>query len=135
MKTILILDDNKACSATVKMKLMSKGYKVSRATDAKFLINQARNDEFDLLLINYAHGNGRGWKIFNQISRMIPHLPAMVYVMDHPSASTAVWITKAVDAVIYETEHGTSRCSGLASASAGSVKRDLQMINGGREAE
>ena len=135
MQNIFILDDNKACSATLKMTLMSKGYQVKRATDLQFLINQVKNDEFDLLLINYAHGNTRGWKVFNQISRMIPHLPAMVYVMDHPNASTVVWITKAVDAVIHETVHGTSRCSGLSRSFAGSVKRNLKVINGGSEVE
>lgn len=135
MKTILILDDNKACSATLKMTLMRKGYKARRTTDVQFIINNAWNNEFELLLINYAHGNARGWKVFNHLSRIIPHLPAMVYAMDHPDTSTAVWITKAVDAVIYETVHGTSRCSGLSRAFAGGVKSGLRVISRGREVE
>jgi DNA-binding NtrC family response regulator len=135
MQTILILDDNKACSAALKMTLMSKGYKVRRTMDVQFLINHAWNDEYDLLLINYAQGNACGWMVFNHLSQVVPHLPAMVYVMDHPDASTAAWIAKAVDAVIYETNHASSRSSGLPSTCADNAKRDLHLISSSREVE
>lgn len=135
MKTILILDDNKACSATLKMTLMSKGYKVSRTADVQFLINHAWNDEFDLLLINYAIRNACGWMVFNHLSQAIPHQPAMVYVMDHPDASSAAWIAKAVDAAICETDHKSSRCSGLSPTCTNKAKRDLHLISRGGEVE
>jgi DNA-binding NtrC family response regulator len=135
METILILDDNKACSACLKMTLMGHGYRVSRTSDVQYVINHAWNDEFDLLLINQAHGNACGWEVFNHLNRIAPHLPAMVYVMDHPRTSTATWIAKAVEAVIYETKHAASRCSGVATTCADDVKNSLRVIRSGGEME
>ena len=135
MTTILILDDNKACSAALKMKLMSRGYQVSRTMDVQYVINHAWNDEFDLLIINHAHGDACGWKVFNHLARIVPHLPAMVYVMDHPSASTALWIAEAVDSVIYETNDTASRCSEHSPTGPDDVKSDFRGIGRGGEME
>ena len=133
MKTILILDDNKACSATLKMRLMSKGYEVNRTTKVQLLIDHAWNDQFDLILINFAFANASGWVVFNHLSQVMPHLPAMVYVMDHPDPSTVVWIARAVDAVICETNHNSSRCSGFVTTRAENAKRELHLARCGAD--
>lgn len=135
MGNILVLDDNKACSAVLKMTLMRHGYRVSRAVEVQEVIDHAERGEFDLLLINHDHGNACGWTVFNQLNRIVPHLPAMVYVMANPYAATATWIAKAVDAVIWETKHAASRCSGVAFSCAGNVKSDLRAISNGADTE
>ena len=129
MENLLILDDNKACSACLKMTLMSQGYQVSRTPDVQYVINHAWNDEFDLLLINHAHGKACGWEVFNHLAWIVPQLPAMVYVMDHPRTATATWIAKAVDAVIYEMKYAAVRCSGVSTTGADDLKNSLRVIS------
>jgi DNA-binding NtrC family response regulator len=135
MKTILILDDNKACSATLKMSLMNKGYEVHRTTKVQLLVNPAWNDKFDLILINFAFANASGWVVFNHFSQVSPHLPAMVYVMDHPDTSTTVWIVRAVEAVINETNHHSSRWPGVAPTSAENAKCEPHLVCCGDDRE
>jgi DNA-binding NtrC family response regulator len=131
MAAILILDDNQACSATLKITLKSRGHEVSCTTDVQFVISPARYEEFDLLLISIAYGKAGGWDVFNHLARIIPQLPAMVYVMDRPATGTAAWIAKAAEAVIYETNQAARRCLGLTPKCNDGVKSNLTAIGSG----
>ena len=130
MRTILILDDNKACSATLKMTLMGRGYRICRTMEVQYVIDHACSTEFDLLLVNHAYHKACGWDVFNHLARVVPHLPVMVYVMDHPDTSAAGWIARAVDAVSYEIQYATSRCPGIISTRANGFKRVPQVFGG-----
>jgi len=103
MANILIIDDNKAVSAFMKLYLMRQRHRVKRSTDIKAAIDSAHSNTPDLVLINQAHDNGSGWQYFDRLEHAAPDLPAIVYVLSSLTTLTADWIAKAVDAAIQET--------------------------------
>jgi PleD family two-component response regulator len=111
MVNIVILDDNRASSAVLKMALNRHGFSVGRATVSQDVIDPPSGLRPDLILINQAFNNHSGWEIFNRLKRTAPQMPISVYVLDSCSSLDAVWIVKAVEAVIGETMENAARRS------------------------
>jgi PleD family two-component response regulator len=109
MVNIVILDDNRASSAVLKMALNRHGFSVRRATVSQDVIDPPSGSRPDLILINQAINNHSGWEIFNRLKRTAPRMPISVYVLDSCSSLNAVWIVKAVEAVIGETMDNAAR--------------------------
>lgn len=63
--SVLIIDDNRAASAFLKLYLMQQQHKVSRSADIKDAIDPAVGVMPDMVLINHAHDNDAGWHVFN----------------------------------------------------------------------
>jgi DNA-binding NtrC family response regulator len=103
MEKIIILDDNQASSAYLKIILTRHWYRVSRAADIQEVTNHPSGSTPNLVMINQAFRNHSGWEMFNHLKRIAPHIPAMVYLLDRYNAENADWIVKAVKAVIGET--------------------------------
>jgi DNA-binding NtrC family response regulator len=109
MAKIIILDDNHASSAFLKIILTRHLHRVSRTTDIQEVTNHPSNSTPELVLINQAFRNDLGWKMFNYLKRIAPHIPAMVYGLNQLNAANADWIVKAVEAVIGETKTNIPR--------------------------
>jgi response regulator RpfG family c-di-GMP phosphodiesterase len=111
MANILIIDDNRASSALLKMSLNRHRYRVRRTSVFKDVINLPVGLFPDLILINQAINNHSGWAIFNRLKSIAPQMQVLVYVLDNHSAPNAAWIVKAVEAVIGETKNHAARYS------------------------
>ncbi len=109
MEKIIILDDNRASSAFLKVILTRHWHRVSRTADIQKVTNHPSGSTPELVLINQAFRNHSGWKMFNHLKRIAPHIPAMVYGLDQLNAENADWIVKAIEAVIGETNSHTVR--------------------------
>ena len=109
MAKIIILDDNHASSAFLKIILTRHWHRVSRTADIQEVTNYPSNSTPELVLINQAFRNHSGWEMFNHLKLTAPHIPAMVYGIDQLNAANADWIFKAVEAVIGETKTYTTR--------------------------
>jgi CheY-like chemotaxis protein len=101
MSNILIIDDNHAASAFLKLSLQGRRHRVNRSVNFWDAIDPA-GIAADLVLINRAFKNNTGWQAFNFLKQAAPHLPAMVYVLEHRTAANAGWIIRAVETVIPE---------------------------------
>ena len=102
MAKILIIDDNRAASAFLKLHLMYHHHQVIRRTDIKDAIDPATGVMSDIVLINHALDNDSGWHVFNILKQAAPDLPASVYVLSDLTAVNADWIVRSVDAVLAE---------------------------------
>ncbi|WP_155302196.1 response regulator [Desulfosarcina widdelii] len=102
MANVLIIDDNKTTAAILKITLSRQLHHVRRSEDIRDAIYPADSSQPDLVLINQAAKNFSGWKTFNYLKQIRPSLPAIVYVLEHPTTSGAQWICKVVDAVLSE---------------------------------
>ena len=102
MANILIIDDNRAASAFLKLYLMHHHHQVSRSVDIKDAIDPVTGVTPDMVLINQAHDNDEGWHVFAILKQAAPDVPALVYVLSSLTADNADWIVKAVAAVAAE---------------------------------
>jgi CheY-like chemotaxis protein len=102
MVCILIIDDNNAASAFLKLSLQGRCHRVIRGEDVWDAIAPGSGIVPDLVLINRDLKNHSGWQAFNFLKQAAPHLPAMVYVLEHLTAAYAGWISGAVEMVIPE---------------------------------
>ena len=109
MAKIIILDDDHASSAFLKIILTRHWHRVSRTADIQEVTNHPSNSTPELVLINQAFRNYSGWKMFNYLKRIAPHIPAMVYGLDQLNTANADWIVKAVEAAIGETKTNIPR--------------------------
>jgi DNA-binding NtrC family response regulator len=104
MASVLIIDDNRATSAYLKMFLMRERHHVRRGQDVRKALFPRFGAVPDLVLINQAMNNPTGWELFNHLKRLAPTLPAMVYVMESNGIKSAGWICRAVEAAVGETK-------------------------------
>ena len=104
MASVLIIDDNRAKSAFLKISLMRERHQVRRSRDIGEAIHPSGGAVPDLVLINRATENVTGWDIFNHLKQLAPDLPAMVYVLEKNSFASVGWICKAVEAACEETD-------------------------------
>ena len=109
MAKIIILDDNQASSAYLKIILARHWHRVSRTADIQEVTNRPSGSTPNLVMINQAFRNHSGWAMFSHLKRIAPHIPAMVYWLDQLDAENANWIVKAIEAVIGETNSHTVR--------------------------
>lgn len=104
MASVLIIDDNRAKSAFLKMALMRRRHQVQRCQDIRKAINPENGMVPDVVLINQATHRSTGWEIFNHFKRLVPDLPTMVYVLENNCFYSTDWICRAVEAVCEEIE-------------------------------
>lgn len=109
MAKIIILDDNQASAAFLKIIMARHWHRVSTTARVQEVTNHPSDSTPELVLINHAFRNHSGWKMFNDLKRIAPQIPAMVYRLDQLNAANANWIVKAVEAVIGETRIHTAR--------------------------
>ena len=109
MAKIIILDDNQASAAYLKIILTRHWHRVNRTADIQEVTNHPSGSTPNLVMINQAFRNHSGWEMFNHLKRIAPHIPAMVYRLDRLNAENANWIVKAIAAVIGETNNHTVR--------------------------
>ena len=114
MASVLIIDDNRSRSAFLKMSLIRERHEVRRSEDIRGALFQGDNAAPDLVLINQSTQDFTGWKLFNQLKRLAPDLPAMIYVLESNRIDSARWICKAVEAACEEAD----RCPSLPAATA-----------------
>jgi len=105
MARIIILDDNRASSAYLKVILTRHWHRVSRTSDIQKVTNHPSGSTPELVMINQAFNSHSGWEMFNHLKRIAPHIPAMVYWLDQLNAENADWIVRAVEAVIGKTKN------------------------------
>lgn len=108
MAKIIILDDNQASSAFLKIILARHWHRISRTADIQKTTHLPSGCAPDLVLINQAFRNHSGWKMFNRLKRIAPHIPAMVFGLNQLNAANADWIVKAVEAMIGVTRTHTA---------------------------
>ncbi|BBO74578.1 hypothetical protein DSCW_19950 [Desulfosarcina widdelii] len=102
MANVLIIDDNTTTAAILRITLSRQLHIVGRSEDIRDAINPVDVSGPDLVLINQAFKNSSGWEIFNYLKQIKPNLPAIVYVLEHPTTSGAQWVCKVVEAVLSE---------------------------------
>ena len=103
MTNILIIDDNPAKAAFLKMSLVRSRHKVKQSRDIIEAVFPDHGKVPNLVLINQAMQNFTGWELYFYLKQIMPGLPVMVYVMESNCIEAAGWICKAVDAVCEET--------------------------------
>lgn len=108
MAKILIIDDNKAASAFLKLMLQHDHHQVSRSREVAEATHHPRGFNPDLVLIHHAFRNNSGWQVFSDLKQIAPDLPAMVYLLEDFSAQSAGWVVGAVDAVMRERRNATT---------------------------
>jgi DNA-binding NtrC family response regulator len=113
MQKIVILDNNQASSAFLKIILARHWHQVTRVATIQEVANHLPGSTPSLVLINQAFGNHSGWERFNHLKRIAPHIPAMVYWLDQLNAANADWIVKAVEAVIGEMKKPSAMHMGV----------------------
>jgi DNA-binding NtrC family response regulator len=104
MASVLIIDDNRAKAAFLKMSLVRERHQVRRSQDIREAIFPRGGATPDLVLINQAMQDFTGWELFNYLKQLAPDLPAMVYVMESNGIDATEWICRAVEAVDEKTK-------------------------------
>lgn len=108
MAKILIIDDNKAASAFLKLMLQQHHHQVSRSREVADATQHPRGFNPDLVLIHHAFRNNSGWRVFSDLKQMAPDLPAVVYLLENLSVQSAGWVVRAVEAVMRERRNATT---------------------------
>lgn len=108
MANILIIDDNKAASAYLKLTLLRQDHKISRSMDIQDAVNPVDGVFPDLVLINHAYNDYSGWKTFDYLKQIVPNLAAVVYMLEELIISNTEWIGKSVQQVISEIKYDSS---------------------------
>ncbi len=109
MAIIIILDDSRANSAFLKMRLMRHRHRVSRTALVQDVTDPPSGFLPDLVLINHAFRNDSGWEVFNYLKQIAPQIPAMVYMLEPLSTASAAWIIKAVQEAMGETKKNAAK--------------------------
>ncbi|WP_319521229.1 response regulator [uncultured Desulfosarcina sp.] len=104
MTSVLIIDDNRAKSALLKISLVRKQYQVRQSQDIGEAVFPISGELPDLVLINQAIQNHMGWELFNNLKQLSPDQPAMVYAMERDCIDDTGWICRAVEAVCEEAQ-------------------------------
>lgn len=104
MANIMIIDDNEAASAFLKLSLMRRRHKVIRCVDIDNAMNPTSGFVPDLVLINQAMNNYSGWHEFSSLKKVVPDLPALVYALEQLTVANVDWTIRAVETVINEIE-------------------------------
>jgi DNA-binding NtrC family response regulator len=104
MAKIMIIDDNEATSAFLKLSLMRRRHKAIRCVDIDNAMNPTSDFVPDLVLINQAVNNYCGWHEFCLLKKVAPDLPALVYALEQLTVANVDWIIRAVETVINEIE-------------------------------
>ena len=69
---ILVVEDHEALSMGLERYLISSGHLVTTADSIKAAVNCAKNDQFDLILIDLQLPDGTGWDLLQKLSDKNP---------------------------------------------------------------
>ena len=75
MEKILVVDDDQSILKVIKMRLEAKDYLVCTYTDADTAVKAARQDSFDLALVDLKLGKENGIMLMNVLHEINPEMP------------------------------------------------------------
>jgi len=78
MKKILIVDDDKNILKVIKMKLDSKGFQTASALKAQTALKMAKDELFDLALLDLKLNGKNGIELMGDLHRINPELPVII---------------------------------------------------------
>ncbi|MCD6225288.1 MAG: sigma-54-dependent Fis family transcriptional regulator, partial [Deltaproteobacteria bacterium] len=78
MKKILIVDDDKNILKVIKMKLESKGFQTASALKAQAALEIAKDEIFDLALLDLKLNGKNGIELMGDLHRINPGLPVII---------------------------------------------------------
>ncbi|HEX9656091.1 MAG TPA: sigma-54 dependent transcriptional regulator [Bacteroidota bacterium] len=93
MKSVLVVDDEKAIRDSLKMILEYAKYRVTFAENGQAALTKVVEDTFDLVLLDIKMAGIDGLKVLEKIREIQPELP-VVMISGHGTIETAVEATK-----------------------------------------
>ena len=79
MEKILIVDDDQNVLKVIKMRLEARDYQVATATDAEKSIEMARQEIFDLAVVDLRLGSKNGIELMEELHKTIPDMPIIIF--------------------------------------------------------
>jgi two-component system response regulator GlrR len=79
MEKILIVDDDQNVLKVIKMRLEARDYQVTTATDAEKSIEIARQEIFDLAVVDLRLGSKNGIELMEELHKTIPDMPIIIF--------------------------------------------------------
>ena len=79
MEKILIVDDDQNVLKVIKMRLEARDYQVATATDAEKSIEIARQEIFDLAVVDLRLGSKNGIELMEELHKTIPDMPIIIF--------------------------------------------------------
>ncbi|MBU1196357.1 MAG: sigma-54 dependent transcriptional regulator [Proteobacteria bacterium] len=78
MNKILVVDDDPSILTVLEMRLEAGGYDVLMAASVKEALSVARENAFDLALLDYKLGDGNGIELMEKLKEMMPLLQVII---------------------------------------------------------
>ena len=103
MSIVMIIDDNRAKSAYLKMAFTRHGFNVQRVDTYRDAASKAALNLPDLILINHQFETDRGWDIFYALTYAFPHQPILLFTLEHMRTQDTDWIIEAATKAIRDT--------------------------------
>jgi len=79
MEKILVVDDDQNVLKVIKMRLEAKDYQVLTAAEAQNAAEMARQDVFDLALVDLKLGEGDGITLMEMLHQINPEMPIIIF--------------------------------------------------------
>ena len=79
MEKILVVDDDQNVLKVIKMRLEARDYQVATATEAKQPVEMARQEVFDLALVDLKLGDGDGITLMEGLQQINPEMPIIIF--------------------------------------------------------
>jgi two-component system, NtrC family, response regulator GlrR len=79
MNNILIADDDQNILKVLKMRLENEDYRVTTVTDARAAVDVARQEVFDLALVDLRLGDADGIGLMDELHQMNPEMPIIIF--------------------------------------------------------
>jgi two-component system response regulator GlrR len=79
MEKILVVDDDQNVLKVIKMRLEARDYQVATATEAKQPLEMARQEVFDLALVDLKLGDGDGITLMEGLQQINPEMPIIIF--------------------------------------------------------
>lgn len=96
MAKIIIIDDNRATGAFLKIALEQEDFQVTLVAQERDAIVRYKVCNACLVMINQTCRQCGGWTIFNDIKRIDGEMPLMLYFLTNFRLADIAWIIRAV---------------------------------------
>jgi len=90
-KKILVVEDKSPVREELGKVLQMKGYEVSLAADGREGIEKFNTELFDLLVLDVNLPDINGWEVFEQVTRINPFLPVIIFTGQESRRNLAAW--------------------------------------------
>jgi len=100
MPRILLVEDNHTIAFLLRKQLEYAGYRVTVAFSPAGSETNAGTRQFDLVLINGACRNYRGWEAYHSLKGGDPESAVLLYLLEAWKAEDVKWILGAVGQVL-----------------------------------